>query len=73
MGMFIYIRYRQGESSQPSLCETRDKRPLGRDQDKRLCHRHISVKIYCSQLMDPLTERQYARMLQKVESEEHCK
>ena len=32
--------------SQPNLRETRDKRWLGRDQDRSWCHRHTSVKAF---------------------------
>ena len=33
------------KSSRPSLCESRDKRPLGRDTDSSWCHRHTTSKI----------------------------
>jgi hypothetical protein len=36
-------------------CETRDKRPLGKDSDRSWCHRHITsmIKLFWSQPMDP--------------------
>ena len=33
------------ESSWPSLRETRDKRPLGRDPERSWCHRHTMSMI----------------------------
>ena len=33
------------KSSRPSLRETRDKRPLGRDPDRSWCHRHTMSMI----------------------------
>ena len=56
--LFPYVYEDTVKSSRPSLCETRDKRPLGRDPDKSLSHRHTSVKLSWSQPMDPWTERQ---------------
>ena len=43
------------ESSQPSLRETRDKRPLGRDTDMRWCQRHTTsmIKLIWPQPMFP--------------------
>ena len=41
------------KTSRPSLSETRDKRPLGRDPDRSWCHLHTSLKLFCSQLMAP--------------------
>ena len=43
------------KSSRPSLRETRDKRPLGRDLDGSWCHLHTSVKHFWSQPNDPWT------------------
>ena len=45
------------KSSQPSLRETRDNLPLGRDPDRGWCHRHTSVlaKLFWSQFMAPWT------------------
>ena len=39
------------KSSQPSLYETRDKRPLGRHPDRSWCHRHTTsmIKLFWSQ------------------------
>ena len=51
------------KSSRPCLRETRDKRPLGKDQEKSWCHRHTSVKLSWSQPMDPWSEQQHTRML----------
>ena len=53
--LFPYVYEDTVKSSRPSLCETRDKRPLGRDPDKSLSHRHTSVKLSWSQPMDPWT------------------
>ena len=47
-------------------CETRDKRPLGRDLDRSRCHLHTSVQLSWSQPMDPWTERQHTCMLPRV-------
>jgi hypothetical protein len=47
------------KSSQPSLHETRDKWPLGRDPDRSWCHFHTNVKLSWLQPMDPWTERQH--------------
>ena len=43
------------KSSGPSLRETREKRPLGRDPDRRWRYRHTSVKLFWSQPMVPWT------------------
>ena len=51
------------KSPRPSLRETRDKRPLGRDPDRSWCHCHTSAKLSLSQPMDPWTEWQHTRML----------
>ena len=42
-------------SSQPSLRETQDKRPLGMDPDRIWCHRHTKsmVQLLWSQPMTP--------------------
>jgi hypothetical protein len=50
-------------------CETRDKRPLGKDPDRSWCHRHTPVKVSGSQLMDLWTERQHTRMLRPMSME----
>ena len=36
-------------------CETRDKRPLGRDPDRSWCHRYTTsmIKLFWSQSMAP--------------------
>ena len=39
--------------SRPSLCETRDKRPLGWESDRSWCHCHTNVKLFWSQPMAP--------------------
>ena len=43
------------KSSQPNFCETRDKRPLGRESERSWCHCHIKsmVKLFWSQPMAP--------------------
>ena len=43
------------KSSQPSLCETRDKWTLCRDPDRSWCHRHTSAKLFWSQPMTSWT------------------
>ena len=42
----------QGEKFWPSLRETQDKQPLGRDPKRSWCHCHTSVKLFWSQPMD---------------------
>ena len=39
----------------PSPCETQDKRPLGRESDRSLCHHHImsTIMFFWSQPMTP--------------------
>ena len=37
------------KSSRPSLCETRDKRPLGREPDRSWCHTTSTIKLFWSQ------------------------
>ena len=42
------------KSSRPSLPETQDKRPLGRELDRSWCHCHTSmIKLFWSQPMAP--------------------
>ena len=55
----------------PSLRETLDKQPLGREPDMSLCRRHTMsmIKLYWSQSMDPWTERQDTRMLPPISIE----
>ena len=61
--IYIYMHEGKVKSSRPSLRETRNKRPLGRDPDRNWCHRHTSVKLSWSQPMYPWTERQHTRMM----------
>ena len=52
LSVFILIKYvGKVKSSQPSLRETRDKRPSGRYPDRSWCHLHTSVKLFWSQLL----------------------
>ena len=45
------------KSFRPSLRETRDKRPLGRELDRSWCHRHTTsmIKLFWSQPIAPWT------------------
>ena len=53
------------KSSRPSLRETEDKRPLGRDLDRSWCDHHTSIKL----LMDPWRERSHTCMLPPMSME----
>ena len=63
--MVYFSNYYEGKvkSSRPSLRDTRDKRPLGRDPDRSWCHCYVSAKLSWSQAMHPWTERQHTHML----------
>ena len=56
----IMMKYKcKVKSSRPSLYETQDKRSLGRDSDRSLCHRHTTsmIKLFWSQPMTPWASR----------------
>ena len=61
----IWIVFYEGkvESCQPNLCETRDKRRLGREPDRNWCHCHTCVKLIWLHPMDPWTEWGHTHML----------
>ena len=54
---FILCLQGWSENSRPSLCETRDKRPLNRESDRSWCHHHTTsmIKLSWSQAMAPFT------------------
>ena len=49
------------KSFRPSLRETRDKRPLDRESNRRWCHRHTMsmIKLFWSQPMAPWASGQH--------------